>query len=264
MPTITLTTDFGNDNFYLGVLRGYFAANCPEANVIELTHHIQAFNIAQAAFVLKNAFRFFPEGSIHLVAVYAEETESSPYIVMKYDNHFFIGADNGIFGLICEGAAQSVVKIDPEKLVSNGQLSFPELSVLAPAACKLVKEKATTALGDYMTTVQKRIGLMPTYTEDQIIGSVIYIDTYSNVFTNINRELFERIRKGRKFTIYVNSKHNQVQRISQTYSDVPVGDLVALFNSVNLLEIAIHKGPAAQLFNLDTKSTIRVNFENKL
>lgn len=260
MPIITLTTDFGNDNYYLGVLRGYFAANCPEATIIDLTHHIQAFNIAQAAFVLKNAFRFFPDGSIHLVAVYAEETEDSPYIVMKYDNHFFIGADNGIFGLICEGAAQSVVRIDPEKLKSSGPLSFPELSVLAPAACRLAKDKAPSALGDY-TSVQKRIGLMPTHTENEICGAVIYIDTYSNVFTNISRNLFEKVRKGRSFTIYVNSKFNQVSQISQSYSDVMVGDLVALFNSLDLLEIAIHKGPAAQLFNLDTKSTIRIDFE---
>ena len=109
---------------------------------------------------------------------------------------------------------------------------------------------------EYETHTQIRA----TIDESVISGSIIYIDSYQNAITNISKELFDRVGRDRRFDILVQSNHNKVNSISNTYSDVEPGDLLALFNSAGLLEIAICTGYAAQLLNLNVGSSVRIKF----
>ena len=106
----------------------------------------------------------------------------------------------------------------------------------------------------------KRVPLRPTIDESVIIGSVVYIDSYSNAITNITADLFYRIGNKRKFQIFVQSNTNRINKISKNYNENPEGELLALFNSLNLLEVAMNGGNAAEILALDTDSTVRVRF----
>ncbi|HYW95518.1 MAG TPA: SAM-dependent chlorinase/fluorinase, partial [Bacteroidales bacterium] len=219
------------------------------------------FNTAQAAFVLRNAFLNFPEGSIHLILVNTEPSPANPVLAVKSRGHFFIGTDNGIFSLILGEELEKAVKIN-----ENGEIeasSFTALGVFTSAAAALADGKKIDELGEKVDAFQKRVPLRPTIEDKAITGSVIYIDSYQNAITNISKDLFERISQGRKFELFVQSKHYKITRLSNKYNDVQAGDMLALFNSTGLLEIAINNGNAARLLSLDSKSTIRIEFLEK-
>jgi S-adenosylmethionine hydrolase len=107
----------------------------------------------------------------------------------------------------------------------------------------------------------KQVPMLPTIDESVINGSVIYIDSYKNAFTNINRELFDQIGKGRPFDIFVQSNHNRINRLNKRYGESSLGEMLALFNSIGLLEIAINGGNAADLLNLSINSSVRIKFK---
>ncbi len=128
-------------------------------------------------------------------------------------------------------------------------------------ACILAKGTPLTELGTPTDSYNKQTPLRPTIEDQTITGSVIHIDSYQNAITNISKELFERIGKGKQFAIYVQSKHYMIDKINGRYNETPSGELMAIFNSVDLLEIAIRNGNAAGLLRLNSSSTVRVEFK---
>lgn len=258
MSIITLTSDWSTSDFYVGAIKGKILSQCKESTIVDISHNIQAFNTAQAAFILRNAYPNFPQGTIHLIFINTEPSPTRPFLVVKANGHYFIGADNGIFSLVSGEHAEKIVKIN----IDNAK-SFSALDVFTDAACKLTDGANIEELGDPVPSFNLRIPLRPTIEDTTLTGSVIYIDSYQNVVTNITKELFDKVSQDRGFEIFVQSKHYKVNSISNFYQEVPVGELIALFNSVGLLEIAINNGNAARLLNLDTNSTVRVEFKDR-
>jgi S-adenosyl-L-methionine hydrolase (adenosine-forming) len=259
MAIITLTSDWSAGDYYIGAVKGKILSQCSDVTIVDINHNIQAFNTNQAAFVIRNAYPSFPEGSIHLIFVNTEPGPDSPFTAVCHRGHYFIGTDNGVFSLICGEEAGKIIRINSDKSVS-----FSALDVFTNAACKLVLGSDPEDLGEIIKTYNTRVPLRPTIEDTSLSGSVIYIDSYQNAVTNISRELFEKVVQARSFEIYVQSRHYKINRISDFYHDVPPGELVAVFNSVGLLEIAIHNGNAAQLLNLGTNSTVRIEFRNSI
>jgi S-adenosylmethionine hydrolase len=258
MSIITLTSDWITNDFYVGAVKGKILSLCKEANIIDISHNIQAFNTAQAAFVLRNAYPKFPAGTIHLIFINTEPSPSKPFLAVKANGHYFIGSDNGIFSLVSGERAEKIVKIPLEN-----PKSFSSFDVFCEAACSLANGTEIEKLGEIVSELNMRIPFRPTIENATLTGSIIYIDSYQNAITNISHELFEKVSQTRDFDIYVQSKHYKISAISEFYSEVPVGELVALFNSVGLLEIAINNGNAARLLNLDMNSTVRVEFKDR-
>jgi len=259
MAIVTLTSDWNKDDFYTAAVQGKVITQCPGTVFVSVTNQVPAFNISLAAFQLRHAFPLFPEGTIHIIAVNSETKDRHPFVAVKLKNHFFVGYDNGIFGLLSEDEPQEAALLqhaDPG--------SFPELTVFAEAACKLIQTGKLQSLGQNHTDLYRQVAMLPAIDESVITGSIIYIDSYRNAFTNINQELFQRIGKGRPFELFIQSNHYRINRINTWYSETSSGEILALFNSLNLLEIAIHGGNAAELLNLSLNSTIRIKFkENK-
>jgi S-adenosylmethionine hydrolase len=255
MSIVTLTSDWNSDDYYSAAVKGKILCLCPDTQVIDITNHVPAFNIALAAFQLKHAFSHFPAGTIHIIAVNNETKEKRPYIALKAGDHYFIGYDNGIFGLLLEQEPEEVVYID-----NADAGTFPELSVFAAAACEIIRSGKLSGLGSKYSQYYKQVPMLPTIDESVINGGVIYIDSYRNAFTNISRELFDQIGKGRSFEIFVQSNHNRIERLNLNYGDSSLGEMLALFNSLNLLEIAINGGNAADLLNLSLNSSVRIKF----
>ncbi len=259
MNFITLISDWNSADYYIGAIKGRILSQAPQAIIIDVNHQVTNYNISQAAFVLKYSYKNFPKGSIHLIAVNSEAAKDKPIVAIKYDEHYFIGADNGMFHLFMEGPFEKIVEISNKE--NHG--SFPELEVFANAAAKLANGDPIDTLGIKRDKLFKRLPVLAAIEESVIIGQVIYIDSYQNVITNVTKDLFEQVGKNRPFHIYVQSKSNKITSINQTYNQTSEGELLALFNSVGHLEIAIRNGKVAELLNLTTSSSVRIVFKEE-
>jgi len=259
MSIVTLTTDWHNDDFYIGAIKGLLYSKCPGVNVIDITHKIESFKYAQAAFVLRNAFSFYPKGTIHIVGINSDPTNDHPPICLKKNGQYFLGTASGIFSLMFTEKPDKIVKI---KETENIKLSsFPELTLFAEAASFLLNGGEMEQLGSEMPSHYRHVQFMPAIDENDITGNVIYIDSYQNIITNISNDLFNQVGKNRNFVITVKSESYSVNTLSKNYSEVDVGDMLALFNSLGLLEIALRNGRMAELIDIKINSPVTIKFK---
>jgi S-adenosylmethionine hydrolase len=256
MTIVTLTTDWKSNDYYVGAIKGKILSKCPGIQVVDISHQVQSFNITQAAFVVRNCFYNFPEGSIHIMGVNTEGGKDIPFLLVEYRKHYFIGTDNGMFGLIFNEDPTRIIRLTPPKELK----SFTSFSVFADTACRIANGEKFETLGKSIKEYQKRIPIRAAIDKSVITGTVIYVDSFRNAITNITRDLFERVGQDRPFEIYVQSNHYKITKINTYYHETAAGEILALFNSVGLLEIAINNGNAADLLSLSTNSTIRVKF----
>lgn len=259
MSIVTLTTDWQNDDFYTGAIKGLLYSKCSGVNVIDITHKIESFKYTQAAFVLRNAFSFYPEGTIHIVGINSDPTDKQPPICLMKNGQYFLGTASGIFGLIFSEKPDLIVKIEENNTIKAS--SFSELTIFAETACFLLNGGSITDLGPELPNQYRHVQYMPAFDDNDITGSVIYIDSYQNIITNINLELFEQVRKGRKYSIAVKSDVYRIDNLSKNYTEVDVGDILGLFNSLNLLEIAMRNARIAELLDIKINSPVTIKFK---
>jgi len=258
MSIITLTSDWEKNDFYLASVKGKIYSEFRDATIVDISHNIPTHNLAHAAFVVRNSYHCFPKGSVHIIGVRSEKSLKNRYLAIQYDGHYFLSTDNGVFGLIMQKQVDRVIEIFSESETSI----FPELQVFAQTAAHLVQGKPLEVFGNPTTEFRRSTPIIPAFDESYINGSVIYVDSYRNAITNIQKSLFERIGRNRRFDIYLQSfnNKNKISKISNNYSEVPTTELVAVFNSVDLLEIAMNEGEVVDLFNLDNNSSIIIKF----
>jgi S-adenosylmethionine hydrolase len=256
MAIVTLLTDSGESDHYVSAIKAKIFSINPGVRTIDITHKIASCDIAHGAFVLKSVFRDFPKGTIHLVGVDATGNRGESYIALQLEDHFFVGADNGLFGLISDKIHQQCAEIN----VINPILStFPEKDILAPVAVKLASGVAISDLGRPMPTFKKMIGRFVKATKKQIVGHVIRVDSFGNLITNIPREDFEILSKDKTYTIQFGGE--KFRRIHTQYNQTDQGDCFLVFNSLDLLEIGIYKGNASELLGLTYDSVVNVTFD---
>lgn len=260
MPIITLTTDWNQHDYYTAILKGRLMSLVPQLTVVDISHRIDAYNYAQAAFVVRAAYPYFPAGTVHLIDVGSDASARTPHLVVQHQGQYFVGADNGLFSLLFVDGPETAVRIDSAQSALG---SFQALTVFAPLAAQLCQGATPAQLGTPIASLTRSVPIMPIVEDNYISGHVLYIDSYYNAITNIDRQSFEQARRGRPFLIHVQSKQNEIDHISQNYYDDGPGELIALFNVLDLLEIAIVKGFAAELLNLDNTSTLRIVFHNE-
>ncbi len=254
MPIVTLTSDFGLTDYYVAVIKGAMLKQRKDLVVIDITHNIKNYDIVQGAYILKNAYKSFPEGSIHIVSISTDYSPKRCFLAIRYDKHYFIGPDNGIFSLMFGKLKQDMYELD--YMVAD---DFPIKHIFAKAVGHIASGMPFNEIGIPVDEIEERISLQAVTTSSQIRGSVIHIDNYDNAIINISRELFERVAKKRAFTISF-KRHQPLKKLSQNYSDVRVGETVGLFNSANYLEIAINMGKASSMLGLQIDDMIQVDF----
>lgn len=266
MSVITLTSDMGLRDFYVGAVKGAVYSQLPEAVVVDISHHIPPFDIAQAAFVLRNAFPHFPEGSVHIIGVNPELDlhERVMHVLVKFRKHYFIGADNGIFSLLFDGEPDAIYELNLSQAVDD--LTFPTKDVFVPAACHIIRGGTPEVIGKKRQGLKERSMFRPVVDKEAIKGSIIYIDTYGNAITNITRTLFREVVKGRDFKVVYGGNTEMIREISDAYNNVSEGERLALFGSGGYLEIAINRGArgagggADSLLGLHINQSVRIEF----
>lgn len=262
MGVITICSDWNGRDYYLAALKGRLLSLCEDAQIVDLSHNIEPYNVSQATFIVKNAYHYYPKGSIHIITVNSEASIEHPHVVVYNKGHYFIGTDNGMFNLIFRDQPEAIIQL-PVNTKELNLLNFPELAIFAPAAAHLYQKGELSVLGEKVESLYNMVPIRALIQKDTMTGKVIYIDSYSNATVNISKDRFYSSLEGRDFEILVQSNQHLITKISQHYKDVPEGDILAIFNSAGMLEIAMNKGKLAKLLEIDTNSDIRVKFHDR-
>ena len=251
----------GSNNHYAAVVKGIILSMYPSVTLVDVTHNVSNFNLTEAAFILKNTYPAFPAGSIHMIAVDPDNRSDTSGVVMLYDEHLFIGPNNGVMSLISEGEASSCVQIENEGLFrTDYPKSFRAARMFAPTAAFLASGGQLEEIGTEVELEELRWG-EPTYSNNCLRGKIIYIDKFGNAVTNINKDSFLDIRKNRRFEIFI--RNIRLKRIVGTYSDVGKADALAIFGESKNLEIALREASAADLLGLKVDDMITIEFVGK-
>ena len=276
MPIITLTTDFGTKDHFVGAVKGSIYNELRDVKIVDISHQISPFSINEAAYILKNAYQNYPEGTIHIIGVDSEISIENKPIAIQLEKQFFICCDNGILSMITN-------EINPEKMVEitipeSNESKVPILDIFVKVACHIARGGMLEVIGKKIEDVKKLYEIQPLVNteQNQIIGTVIYIDNFGNVISNITKNIFNTVGKGREFEIiarsynfeYIYTKYNEVVDFT-----VPAekrqddGKRLAIFNSANYLEISLYRsnlntvGGASSLLGLKYRDNITVRFK---
>ncbi|UYW01124.1 SAM-dependent chlorinase/fluorinase [Flavobacterium agricola] len=271
---ITLTTDFGHKDHYVGAVKGRLLSENRDFIIVDISHDIDLFNVQEASYVIESAYANFPKGTVHVIGVDCEKTAFNRHVVMLWQDQYFIAADNGVLSFLTH-------KYQPEKLYEiNIHHRYDEdtsaMDILLIVASHLAKGGNLDVIGRPIKALKEIIVPQANVAADNsaLYGQVIYTDNYGNCITNITKNQVRDVAKGRDF--YVSFGTKKIGRIHKNYSDFEVeneevlktreGNVLALFNSTQHLEIAIYKanpktiGGAKSLLGLTQGSAVRVTF----
>jgi S-adenosylmethionine hydrolase len=274
MSIITLTTDYGLKDHFVGALKGKLLSEFREATIIDISHNIDAFNIAEASYIIGAAYSSFPKGTVHLIGVDIELNSENQHIAMQWNNQYFICADNGILSMLIQ-------KIVPQKIVTiNIHDRLPndatDLDVFVKVACHLAKGGLLNVIGKEIKTIKEVTELQAIAQDDHIKGYVIYNDHFGNVVTNISKKMFLDLGKSRPYEVRI--KNKIIKTILPKYSDIGIseqyplkdyeGQKLAIFNEAGFLEIAVFRsnpskvGSASSLLGLNYRDVVTIEFRN--
>lgn len=279
MSIITLTTDFGHKDYFVGAIKGAILSQLPSAKIVDISHEISPFNIPETAYTINNAYPFFPDNTIHIIGVDAEWNPENKHLVIKFNNQYFICADNGVLSILLKDKT-------PEKqfeisLSEQKKSIFPVIDIFVKVAIHIINGGLLDEIGSPIKVIKRSPFTEPNINiqRNQIIGYAHYIDHFGNVVFNISKSLFEDVRNGRNYKISVGSHKYPIDAIYDNYSDVvnfqiPLlqrklsndGKALALFNSAGLFQVSIFKsnlksvGGASTLLGLKYGSPIIIDF----
>lgn len=253
MPVITFITDFGIRDFEAAMLKGLMLQTIPGVQFVDITHGVTPFQSIEAAFMLRNAFPYFPKGTIHFIGVNIFGSLTSKLVVLQHQEQFFIGVDDGLFSLAF-GTLPTAYEICTPVLKANFRQQIVEA-----AASIATKGNIDTNRYKEVKLVEKRLP-SPMLRDDQLFGQVIYLDGFRNAVTNISRQIFDQAVKGRPFRLFYKGLFD-ITSISEHYYDGPIGTPLCLFNSHGLLEIAARNYQVGDVYAFKNDENILIQIE---
>ena len=258
---ITLLTDFGIQDAYVSSMKGVILDICSEAVIIDISHNVRKFDVRQGAFLLHQAASYFPEGTIHTVVIDPGVGTERRRIVVKGKRGIFVGPDNGVLSLAVqkEGFVKGVEIKEKKFMLPNPSTTFDGRDVFAPASAYLACGVELEEFGPQISQMVTPSFTRATCTKDKLLGEVLHIDRFGNIITNIQRSLISSFKavEGEVFQAKIADDCVSIT-FSRTYGNVPVGALVMIFGSDDLLEISVNKGCASDLYKVDVGSCIEV------
>ena len=272
---VTLTTDFGTADGYVGTMKGVILSIAPDARLVDISHEIAPQNVRQAAYVLYTAYPFFPPHTVHLVVVDPGVGSARRPIALRTLTGYFVGPDNGIFSYVmaCEPVEALVELSDPRYRLAEVSHTFHGRDVFAPAAAHLAAGLSITALGppvrDPITFPPPRLEVAP----GGVTGEVLHADHFGNVITSIGQLVWSgdelllepafqgargrmqeawdggQVRfKASEVAVVVGGR--EIAGVHRAYAEVEPGETLALVGSEAHLEIAVREGSAARKLGL--------------
>lgn len=255
---ITITTDFGHQGPFVGVMKGVMLTRFPQARIVDLTHEIVVYWPAEAGFWLARSFVYFPPGTVHVAVVDPGVGTSRDIIAVSAEGHVFLAPDNGLLAPIVSRCPDAqIVRLTADRLarlgVHGASATFHGRDIFAPVAAELAAGRCVPAdLGEPTTSLVPAWVDEPTVDEDGVSGVVITIDHFGNLISNIDARLIAGLRAP-----HVHAG-NHVFPLLRTYGDVRPGEYLALVNSFGVVEIARSEQSAAEGLGLSRGAPIVV------
>ncbi len=248
---ITLTTDFGYRDAYVGAMKGVILNIAPQTTIVDITHDIPPYDILFAALVLREACPRFPEHSIHVAVIDPGVGGPRRPLVLKLGGHFYVGPDNGLFSLLLrdyklEGAW--VLTATSYFLQSPPSRTFHGRDIFAPVAAHLVRGVSPQELGPPISDPFHINVPLVSCTPAHLKGEIICIDRFGNCISNITSDLFASWIRNDSFSI--RTGRLRLAEIARSYDAVQQGKPLAIFNGLGYLEIALNQGRADQALGL--------------
>jgi len=259
MAIITFMSDFGWRDPYVASVKAKILSVNHTMQIIDITHEIEHFNIPHAAYVMRNVFRDFPKGTVHLVCVNMPVSGREKIVAIKLEEHYFVGVDNGFFSLLSDKQPTVAVELRKDDKYSP---VFPEKSLLATSAVALASGSSIYNMGIELPGLTNMLLQQVKITKNQIWGKVIHVDHYGNLVTNITRDMFHQVYDNRPYSVMFSRE--SVESISDSYNKVESGECVVLFNSSGNMEIAICHGNASELLGLQYDSQVQIRFQESV
>ncbi len=265
---ITLITDFGTTDPYVGILKGVILSENPSASIIDITHEISPQDIAGAAYCIYSAYRFFKVGSIHVVVVDPGVGSSRSIIAVSMGGHYFLAPDNGVLGLILStGNVDSITTVENDKyFLKPVSRTFHGRDIFAPVAAHLSQGLPIDRLGNEIKKDQTfSVNLPMPYLapSGEIVGEVIRIDRFGNLITNIDhlfiRKTFDLVND-RDLAIIIGG--HQISGLSACYQDAEPQSLLAIPGSMGFIEISINCGNASGFCGMVKGDTVLIKVVN--
>ena len=260
---ITLMTDFGLTDGFVGAMKGVIYSINPKAIITDITHDINPYNMLGAAFIFDSVYRFFPKGTVHLVVVDPGVGSERNALAIETEDYYFVAPDNGVLSIAIE--REKVIKIielsKPEYFINKVSNTFHGRDIFAPISANLSLGVDIDLLGNRLSDIVKISNPKPQFTDDKMIGEIIYIDRFGNLITNISMELIEKFANDKKIAIKVGNK--TICQISRSYADVSVGKLLAIFNSFGKLEIALNSASASKILSVQKGDPVIIQISDE-
>ena len=255
MSIITLLTDFGTKDEYVGVMKGVILSINPSAVIVDVTHHIGPQNVVQASYMVQATYPYFPKGTVHIVVVDPGVGSDRSILAVKAAGQIFVAPDNGVLTALMDSVeTETIVRVENTRyFLTPVSHTFHGRDIFAPVGAYLAKGARIQSLGTIMRHTQPNRLRLPQpqiSASRELIGTIIAIDRFGNLMTNIDSAILEKFcRPSLKNRLYIRIGEHEITGLSPNYSSVPPEHPLAVMGSRGFLEIGVNCGSARETFN---------------
>jgi len=262
MSIITLLTDFGTEDAYVGVMKGAILSINPSAVVVDVCHYIDPQDVIETAYLIKSSYRYFPKGTIHIIVVDPGVGGPRSIVAVELSDHIFLAPDNGVLTLLMdEGEADTIVRVEnTHYFLDSISQTFHGRDIFAPVGAHISRGVPIEELGPHLAMQDIiRPGIPKPYLsdKDELIGTIISIDRFGNCISNINEDCFDKfVKNGSEKRLEIKIGKTVINSLSRTYTGVGSGCPLAIIGSFGYLEIAMNCDNASRQLNVEKGDTI--------
>lgn len=261
MPRVSLISDFGTETHYPVLLKIRLLETDPSIDLIEITHHIEPFNILEAAQILKATYLEFPANSIHLIAIDSSLKPTNKVLVYQIQSQWFVSVNESLLELIAENLEVFRYSVQLPESITGISSTFSEKYYFPFVLQQLLSEKPENFLKPEAQN-EKIANLQPVVEKDRIRATVLYVDSYGNAIVNLTKKQFHELARNRPFQLFYHQS-SFLEQISLNYHHVESGEHFAVFNDSDYLEIGIREGNGAKLLGMRQGSAVMIFFRDK-
>ena len=253
---VTLLTDFGTEDGYVGAMKGVILCGLPESKLVDISHEICPFDVHQAAFVLNNYSWNFPQGTIHLVVIDPGVGTKREGLVLQSGGQYFVGPNNGVFSYIYRYKHYEAYRILDKKLGTNISPTFHGRDVFAPVAVKIGKGESLKKFCKIYTNLCSFIEAPEDLKNGEYRLKIIHVDHFGNLILNFTIEDWQDLGSPEDVKVQVN--HSFIEGIKNTFGAVKERELVVTWDSQGFLQIAQNCGNASKLLKKVPGNSVRM------
>jgi len=262
---ITLLTDFGTADPYVAAMKGVMLSINPDVQLVDVSHEVAAHDVAEAGYVLASAFRHFPAGTVHVAVVDPGVGGERRILAAEAEGHVLLAPDNGLLGIaLSETAPSRLISIENAKYFRQPvSATFHGRDVFAPVAAHITLGVPLEELGPAAGDMHRLEVVGPKATRHAIEGTVIHVDRFGNLVTNIARADAEALALDGEGAVQVQIGSSQRVALRRTYGDVGFGELLAVVGSSGFIEVSANCASAAALLGVGRRAPVRVSRSEK-